>query len=112
MKSIWLVAIFLSVVAAGLVNFIFPEFVGRPLIMAWFLFICPGMVLTRFFQFKEPVVEWSLAITLSLIVDIAILGIQLYSGHWSPTIALVIIMGICITGTLIQLAQMTMKKAY
>lgn len=112
MKFLWPIAIFLSVLAAGLVNFIAPDFVGRPLIMAWFLLICPGMVLTRFFQFKEPALIWSFAVALSLVVDMSILGIQVYSGHWSPSIALLIIMGICITGTLLQLVQKTILRTY
>jgi hypothetical protein len=112
MKLFWPITIFLSVVAAGLVNFIVPDFAGRPFIMVWFLFICPGMVLARFFRFKEPVVEWSFVITLSLIVDTVIVGIQLYSGHWSPSFGLVIIMGICVTGTIIHLMQNAMKSTY
>lgn len=111
MKVFWPVVIILSALAAGLVNFVFPDLVGRPIVLLWFLCVCPGMMLIRFFRLKEPVTEWTLAIALSLAIDAAVAGIQMYSGHWSPPITLVIIMGICITGVLTQIIQISLKRA-
>ena len=100
MKWFWPLVIILSALAAGLTNFVFPDMVGRPIIVLWFLCVCPGMMLIRFFQLKEPVMEWTLAIALSLTIDAAIAGIQMYSGHWSPPVTLVIIIGICTIGVI------------
>jgi hypothetical protein len=111
LKLVWPVVIILSALAASLVNFVFPDLVGRPIVLLWFLCVCPGMMLIRFFQLKEPVTEWTLAIALSLAIDAAVVGIQMYSGHWSPLIALVIIMGVCIIGVLIQIIQISLKRA-
>jgi hypothetical protein len=102
LKWFWPTIIILSTLAAGLVNFVLPDLAGRSIIVLWFLCVCPGMVLIRFFQLKEPVTEWTLSIALSLGIDAAVAGTQIYSGHWSPPITLAIIMGICIMGTLIQ----------
>ena len=110
MKLSWPVVIILSALAASLVNFVFPDLVGRPIIVMWFLCVCPGMMLIRFFQLKEPVTEWTLAIALSLAIDAAVAGIQVYSGHWSPPITLVIITVICIIGVLIQMIQINIKR--
>ncbi len=110
MKLSWPVAIILSALAASLVNFVFPDLVGRPIVVLWFLCVCPGMMLIRFFQLKEPVTEWTLAIALSLAIDAAVAGIQVYSGHWSPPITLVIITVICIIGVLIQMIQINIKR--
>ena len=63
---LWPAVILLSALAAGLVNFVIPGAVGRPIIVMWFLFVCPGMVLVRFFRLSEAVSEWTLAIALSL----------------------------------------------
>lgn len=101
----WPTVIILSALAAGLVNFLLPNAVGRPVIVMWFLFVCPGMMLIRFFQLKDPVAEWMLAIALSIAIDGAIAGIQMYSGHWSPSITLAIIMDISILGVIIQLMR-------
>jgi hypothetical protein len=111
LKLSWPVVIILSALAASLVNFVFPDLVGRPIVVMWFLCVCPGMMLIRFFQLREPITEWTLAIALSLAIDAAIAGIQMYSGHWSPSITLVIITGICIIGVFIQMIQINIKGA-
>lgn len=108
---LWPMVILLSALAAGLVNFVFPNMVGRPLIVMWFLFVCPGMMLIRFFHLKEPVTEWTLAVALSFAIDGAIAGIQVYSGHWSPSAGLGIIMGICAIGALTQIIYISIKEA-
>src|SRR5437773_4431266 len=110
LKLVWPVVIILSALAASLVNFVFPDLVGRPIVVMWFLCVCPGMMLIRFFQLKEPITEWTLAIALSLAIDAAVAGIQVYSGHWSPPITLVIIMGICIIGVLVQIIRINIKR--
>ena len=110
LKWFWQIVITLSALAASLVNFVLPDLVGRPIILLWFLCVCPGMMLVRFFQLKEPVTEWTLAIALSLAIDAAVAGIQVYSGHWSPPITLVIIMGICIIGVLVQIIRINIKR--
>jgi hypothetical protein len=48
---------------------------------------------------------------LSLAIDAAVAGIQMYSGHWSPPITLVIITVICIIGVLTQMIQISLKRA-
>ena len=98
----WPTIIILSALAAGLVNFLVPGMAGRPIIVAWFLFVCPGMMVIRFFRLKEPVTEWTLAIALSLAIDGLVVAIQLYSGHWSPPAALGIVMSICTIGAIAQ----------
>lgn len=101
---LWPAVIIVSVSAVGLVNFVFTSIALRPVIMLWFLFVCPGMVLVRFLHLKEPVVEWTLAIALSFAVEALMAGIQLYAGKWSPTTTLAILMGICLVGTITQIS--------
>jgi uncharacterized membrane protein len=100
LKWFWPIVIILSALASGLVNFALPDLVGRPFIMLWFLCVCPGMMLIRFFRLKELVTELTLAVALSLTIDAAILTVQVYSGHWSPPEALMAVIGICIIGTI------------
>src|SRR6266516_2412400 len=108
-KLLWTIII-LSTLATGLVNFVLPDVFGRPIVLLWFLSVCPGMVLIRFLQLKEPIVVWTLAIALSLAIDAVTAGTQMYSGHWSPSITLAILMGICIIGALIQILQISAKS--
>jgi hypothetical protein len=111
MRSSWLtwpwpIILILSTIAAGLVTFVLPGIVLRPVIVFWFLFVCPGMALVRFLRLKEPVVEWTLALALSFSIDAIVAGIQLYAGGWSPSITLVIIMFLCLGGAIMQIAML------
>lgn len=108
MRSSWLwpAVIIVSALAAGLVNFVIPDATGRPIIVMWFLFVCPGMVLIRFFRLDEPVAEWTLAIALSLAIDAIVAGIQMYAGRWFPAGTLGILIGLCLIGAIIQMGKL------
>ena len=103
---LWPVIIILSAIAAGLVSFVFTEIAIRAIIVFWFLFICPGMILVRFLRLKEPVVEWTLAIALSFAIDAIVAGIQLYAGKWSPAGTLTLLIGLSLGGAIVQLVMM------
>ncbi|MFL5654295.1 MAG: hypothetical protein ACJ8CB_08975, partial [Ktedonobacteraceae bacterium] len=77
---LWPTILILSAIAAGLVTFVLPDIVVRPVVVFWFLFVCPGMVVIRFLRLKELVVEWTLALALSFSIDAIIAGLQLYAG--------------------------------
>jgi hypothetical protein len=100
---LWPAIIVLSTVATGLVTFVITETAVRPFIVLWFLFVCPGMALVRFFRLEELVVEWILALALSFAVDAIVAGILLYAGRWSPTATLGILMGISLGGATLQI---------
>ncbi len=100
---LWPAIIILSTVAAGLVAFVITDTAVRPFIILWFLFVCPGMALVRFFRLEELVVEWILALALSFAVDAIVAGVLLYAGRWSPTATLEILMGISLGGAILQI---------
>jgi hypothetical protein len=102
---LWPVIILLSAIAAGIVNFIAPDMAGRPLIVMWFLFVCPGMALVRFLCDDTPAVQWTLAIALSLTLDAIVAGVLLYAGKWSIGASLAVIMALSIVGAIAQLAR-------
>lgn len=100
---LWPAIITLSAVAVELVAFVFPGIVVHPVLIMWFLFVCPGMTILRFFRLGETVVEWMLALALSLAIDAFIAGIVLYAGWWSPLSILSMLIGFCFVGVIIQL---------
>ena len=106
----WPLVIILSALGAGLVNFVFPDVVGRPIVVMWFLSVCPGMTLIRFLQLKDPIAEWTLAIALSFAIDATVAGIQMYSGLWYPKGTLGILIGFCLLSVLIQIVQLRIHK--
>ena len=109
---IWPAIITVSALAAGLVNFVIPAVAGRPIIVMWFLFVCPGMVLVRFLRLDEPITQWTLAIALSLSIDAFVAGLQLYVGKWLPAGTLEILIGFCLVGVFAQIVQVKLGTKY
>jgi len=77
----------------------------------WFLLICPGMTVVRFFRLAEIVIEWMLAIALSFAIDACIAGIILYAGWWSPSRILSVLIGFCLIGVSMQFVVMRFKDS-
>ena len=100
---VWPLIVIISTYLVGLVTFILPGATVRPLLEMWFLFVCPGVVVVRFFRLRSPAAEWSLIVALSLAVDGIVSGILLYAGKWSPFAILVILMMFCSVGISIYL---------
>jgi hypothetical protein len=102
LSLLWPTIIILSILATGLVSFVATDIAGRPLIVMWFLFICPGMALVWLLRPEEPMVKWTLAVALSFAIHGIVAGILMYTGQWSPTGTLEILMGISLAGVLMQ----------
>jgi hypothetical protein len=101
---LWPTIIILSAVAVCLVTFVIPDTPLRPIVVFWFLFVCPGMMVVRFLHLNEPVAEWTLAFALSFSIDALVAGIMLYVGRWSPTGILIILIGFSLNCAILQLA--------
>ena len=61
-----------------------------------FLFVCPGLALVRLLAFDDFVAQLSLAVALSLALDVLIPSILLYAGAWSAPVALYIIVALTV----------------
>lgn len=72
-------------------------------IVTWFLFVCPGLVIVHFLHLHEFIVEYVLALALSLAIDAMVAAFLLYVGWWSPTAILNILVSFCLLGAIIQL---------
>ena len=91
----WPLTLLLSTIAVGLVTFVITDVVVRPVIVMWFLFVCPGMAVIRFIHLHEMVTEWALALALSLAIDTIVASIFLYASMWSPNAILGVLMVFC-----------------
>lgn len=103
--SLWSVVIMISAVVAGLMVLTNTPSAARFIIVVGFLLVCPGMMFVRFFNFNEPLVEWMLAIALSLVVDAVVPGLMLAIGRWSTTGAFTVILGLTVLGVIAQEAR-------
>lgn len=106
---LWPAIIILSAIATGLVTFVFTGTALRPIIVMWFLFVCPGMAVVRFFRLGD-VVKWTLAFALSFAIDGIVAGIVLYAGKWSPASILGILIGLSLGAGLVQYLMQVYKE--
>lgn len=100
--SPWTLVLIVSAVTAGSLYLLTDGGPMRVVFVLWFLLVCPGMMLVRFFRLGEPLLEWVLAIALSIAADTFVGGILLYSGRWSPSGAFAILLALTIGGALVQ----------
>ena len=77
----------------------------RPILIFWFLLICPGMAFVRLLQIQNPLSELTIAIAFSLALDTIIAEIMIYSGIWSPKLGLAALICISVVGALLQMRQ-------
>lgn len=98
---IWSLIILISAGLTALVVYtrIFPP--AQPLLVFWFLLVCPGMAFVRLFNLWDPVSEWGLAVALSLAIDSIIAMLMIYTGRWNPLGGLLIVLIIAIIGALL-----------
>jgi hypothetical protein len=100
--SLWSTIIVLSAGAAGVLTQVASFGPVRVMAVMWFLLVCPGMMLVRGFHLDEPLLEWVLAIVLSLVVDSGVAGVLLYCGRWSPSSAFALLIVFSVGGALVQ----------
>ena len=96
----------IMVLAAGL-NL--PEFIRTP-ITFWFLLVCPGMAFIRFFHFKDVIVEWTLAIALSISIDLILSEVFIVTHLWSYFLVDLILAVLATIGAVIQIAAVIRQR--
>ncbi|GCE11737.1 hypothetical protein [Tengunoibacter tsumagoiensis] len=99
----WPLLILCSAVAVVAILFTAPGTPLRGAVVMWFLFLCPGMALIRLLGLQNLIMELTMAIAVGIAIDGIVVGIFLYSGHWSIRgILLVLLIWSC-TGAFLQL---------
>jgi hypothetical protein len=99
--STWTVVLLFSCLLAWFVVFTALGGVAQLVVIVWFLGVCPGMMLARYLRLREPVVEWTLAISLSLVADVLAGGLALLLGKWSPSAIFSILVIMTVIGALL-----------
>jgi hypothetical protein len=102
----WPALIICSAATTRLIIFLLPGIAIRPILVMWFLFVCPGMTLVRFFRIRDIMIEWMLALALSVAIDGIVASIALYAGKWLPINILDMLISYCLVGAILQLATL------
>jgi hypothetical protein len=74
----------------------------RPLVVLWFLLICPGIVVVGLLSIDDWIAELVLAVALSLAAETLLALAMLYSGMWAPPTAMAVLSAVTIAGASIQ----------
>ncbi|HTI15109.1 MAG TPA: hypothetical protein VL461_11165 [Dictyobacter sp.] len=102
---LWPIYIVCAALAALAVMEVFPGFLFRPLVIALFLFISPGMAMVRFFRIQDVVSKLVIAAALSFSIDGIIVGIYLYANHWSPIHMMITIVAFSIVAVVVEISN-------
>jgi hypothetical protein len=94
----WPALILTSAVGVGVVTSAGGLPVLRPVVTLWFLLVCPGMAFVQLLNLRDMITRWTLAIALSVAIDMVVAEAFLYAGQWSPRDTLLVIAVITIVG--------------
>lgn len=83
----------------------------QPLLVSWFLLICPGMAFVRLLRIEGGATEVLLAIALSIAIDMIVAEILLYAEVWSAAWALSLLIGISLAGVALQMITAPVHEA-
>jgi len=99
-KWFWPGTLVVFCVLAGAMFFI-DHFPLRPLIVLWFLLVCPGMSIVQNFEVHDSLLEWVLAITVSISLSGIVSSVMVYTT-WSAFLGLWILIFITLAGATIR----------
>jgi hypothetical protein len=78
-----------------------PTAVRLPVVLV-FLLLGPGMAFVPLLGLGDPVAELTIAVGISLAVDVAVALAMLYAGAWSPPATLVVVAALALCGAALQ----------
>lgn len=78
-----------------------PDALRAPLVLG-FLLIGPGMAFVPLLDLGDPVAELTVALGVSLALDLAVALAMLYAGAWSPVASLGVLAAIALAGAMLQ----------
>jgi hypothetical protein len=74
----------------------------RLIAVAWFLTVCPGLAIVGLIGLRDPWLSLAIVPALSFAVDVFVGGILSYTGLWSPSAAILVLVAISVTGAVAQ----------
>jgi len=101
-KWSWPTILTISALACGVLYFGEIQTPLRPLLALWFLLVCPGMAVIHIFDVKNTLLEWVLALALSISLSGIISTLQIYTRAWSPNFTMWVLLGITLVSVVIQ----------
>lgn len=77
----------------------------RTLLTVWALGVCPGLAVIGIIGLRDPWIEVTLVVALSLALDVIVAGALTYTVGWSPDSALAILLTLSLVGAAVQVGR-------
>lgn len=103
---IWPVIIVLSGIILGIMVMVDLQSPVRVVLAFGFLLLCPGMAFVPLFKLQKPILEYALALALSIAINTLVSEVLIVSDVWSSDVSLGIVMGISLLGVMLQLMSL------
>ncbi len=104
-SSWWSLVIILSAIAVTLAIVVNAGTPVRPLLVFWFLLVCPGMAFVQLMHIEERLTELVLAIALSIALDTIIAEIMALNKIWSFRGGLFVLICLSLFGAALQIMR-------
>jgi hypothetical protein len=95
------VALLLFAEVAGALILASPGVPGAGLVVIGFLVTCPGWAIVRHLRLHDPVAELTLAVAVSLALNVLVGQFLVYTGAWSGRIGAAVLVVVTVIGTLL-----------
>ena len=73
----------------------------RPLLVFWFILVCPGMAWVRLLDIRDPLSEGLLAVTVSVTLTMLLGTVMVYTNAWNPVRGLALLVVFSVIGVLL-----------
>ncbi len=101
----WSLIIILSAIAVALAIVVNAGAPVRPLLVFWFLLVCPGMAFVQMMHIEERLIELVLAIALSIALDTIVAEIMALNKIWSFRGGLFVLICLSLLGAALQIMR-------
>jgi hypothetical protein len=101
--ALWPVVVVLSVLAVVATAVAGGSSPLRTAVVVWFLLTGPGLAITPLLRLSDRWGEWTVAVALSVAIDILVASAFLYAGAWSPPAIFSTLAAVSLVGAALQL---------
>jgi hypothetical protein len=105
----WAVIIAISALLAVIVTHTGGMF--RPVVVFWFLLICPGMAFVRLLRIRSMVTELTIGVAFSIALGAIVAETMVLAGVWSSQAGLLVLVSLSLSGAAYQIIEETRKTA-
>jgi hypothetical protein len=107
----WPPVIGVSAVVAAIVVYADVDVAARPVLVLWFMLVCPGMAVVRLLRLTDPMTELAIAVALSLALNTILAGALLYAGSADFDVTFGLLLAVTLTAVAVDVTRRSAVEA-